>query len=100
MFCRKCGDIIEDGEELCQACRQQDSSVGEIIKQKLEEMGKILKETGNEALKEAKKEVEKNVEKNVQKKTKQVVRKFMVKTGLKKETPLDKAKNMRKKIKR
>lgn len=96
MFCMKCGEIIEDGEELCQACRQQDPSVGEIIKQKLEEMGKTLKDTGGEAVKEAQKEVEKAV----QKKTKQVVHKTMVKVGLKKKTPLDKAKDMWKKIKR
>lgn len=96
MFCKKCGEVIEDGEELCQACCQQDSSVGEVLKQKLEEMGKTLKDTGEEAVKEAQKEVEKAV----QKKTKQAVRKIMVKVGLKKKTPLDKAKDMWKKIKR
>lgn len=91
----KCGESIEDGEEICQACRQQDPSLRETIKQKLKEMGKIVKDAGDEAVKEAVTEVEKAL----QKKTKQVVRKTMVKVGLKK-TPLDKAKDMWKKTKR
>lgn len=92
MFCWKCGKAIADGEELCQECRQQDSVVGQWIQKG---KGKLEK-TGEKILDNSKKEFQKAL----QKKAKQVTRKAMKAVGLKKKTPLDKAKDMWKEIKR
>lgn len=96
MFCWKCGKVIEDGEELCQDCRQQDSSVSTAMRQWLQDEKKRLKKTAGDTLESSVKELQKAVEK----KTKQVTNKAMKAVGLKKKTPLDKAKDMWKEIKK
>lgn len=93
MFCWKCGKVIEDGEELCQDCRQQDSTV---IEQWLQKGGQWLKKEGGDILDSSIEEFQKAV----QKKTRQMTRKGMKKVGLMEKTPLDKAKDMWKKVKR
>ncbi len=96
MFCWKCGKVIEDGEELCQDCRQQDSLVSTTMKQQLQDMKEKLKKSGKDTLDSSVKEIQKAAEK----KTKQITNKAMKAVGLKKKTPLDKAKDMWKKIKK
>ena len=92
MFCWKCGEVIEDGEELCQECRKENSKMNKIMGGILSEGGKI----GEDILKSSNKEFQKAVEK----KAKQMTNKAMKAVGLKKKTPLDKAKDMWKEIKK
>lgn len=96
MFCWKCGKAIADGEELCQDCRQQDSSVSTAMKQRIQEEKEKWEKTGGEIWDNSMKEFQKGL----QKKAKQATRKVMKAVGLKKKTPLDKAKDMWKEIKR
>lgn len=89
MFCKKCGAVVEDGKECCQACRQQDSLVWAVLKGPIETTGNDIKA-----------DLSRELQKAIRKKTKQVTRNAMKKIGLKKKTPLDKAKDMWKKMKR
>ena len=95
MFCWKCGKVIGEGEELCQGCLQQDSVVN-TVGQWLQDGKRKLKKIGGDTLDSSIKEIQKAVEK----KTKQAANKAMKAVGLKKKTPLDKAKDMWKEIKK
>ena len=96
MFCWKCGKVIEDGEELCQDCRQQDSAVSTTMRKWLQDEKKKLKKIGGDTLDSSVKEIQKAVEK----KTRQAANKAIKAVGLKKKTPLDKAKDMWREIRK
>lgn len=96
MFCWKCGNVIKDGEELCQDCRQQDLLVGTTMRQRVQDAKNKLKKTGEDILEGSIKEFQKAAEM----KTKQITNKAMKAVGLKRKTPLDKAKDMWKGIKK
>lgn len=96
MFCWKCGKVIEDGEELCQDCSQEGSVVGTTMGQLLQDGKEKLEKRGKDILESSIKELQKAAEK----KTKQITNKAMKAVGLKKKTPLDKAKDMWKEMKK
>lgn len=95
MFCRKCGRVVEDEQEFCQDCRQQDLSVWAIMKEAIPKAKERLEKTGEVIITDSMEELQKAI----RKKTKQTTFKFMKAVGLKKKTPLDKAKDMWKAIK-
>lgn len=101
MFCWKCGEPIDDGEELCKVCSAKKrhgeaEEADEAAKKVAGKFGEKIGEIGKAAMDSALKEVEKTV----LKKTKKGTHKAMVKLGLQKETPLDKAEKIWKKIKK
>lgn len=97
MFCKKCGDVINDGEELCQACSEKQQTVDwSPVKNAAKEAREKVKKIGKEVMDSSMKEVQKAVKK----KANQTTNILLKKMRLKKETPLDKAKDMWKMVKR
>lgn len=96
MFCRKCGEIIDDGGDLCQTCRKQSISISMVVKEMATEAGKKMGEIGKDAMDNSIKEVQKAV----RKKANQTTNRILVKVGLKNKTPLDKVKDVLKKVRR
>ena len=105
MFCWKCGEPIDDGEELCGVCSAKqgnhattgaDTAAKSVAGKVGEQIGAIGGTLGKEIMNSALKEMEKTMLKTAKKGT----HKAMVKLKLAKETPLDKAEKIWKKIKK
>lgn len=124
MFCWKCGEPIDDGEELCEVCGAKqgnhaatgtdtasksvtvkgdsaaklkkilgaDTAVRTVADKVVETMAEVGKDVLDNTLKE--------VKKTMLKKAKKGTHKAMVKLKMTKETPLDKAEKILKKIKK
>lgn len=114
MFCRRCGEPIQDEVEICPVCGTEQGTTGEgshtramgegwigagVKKTTMEVLGKA-QEIGKEIGKEVMHDSLKEVGKEFKKKAKKTTHKILVTVGLKKKSPLDKARDIWKKVRK